>query len=297
MRNTFVTFAIGDRQFVHRQVNFAVVSLLARAGDADAPAIFVLTDRPEYYRWLRDHLTIVEADPQTLREWRGPYDYFFRIKLRVMQHVAELSPGNLVYLDSDVVCRAALDEFYAGIDAGTPFMHQLEYAMGQKGGKGRTLWKQTAGRKFGPLAAGPGSGMWNSGVVALPAAVSRPWLADALECIDAMCAARIEIAVLEQFSLGLSLDRDRTLQPADRWFIHYWGNKTAWNALIARFLADVQLQQLPIAEVCERFRALPLDIPTIVRRSRAERLLNSLQKRIAPRDQSVLAQLSKELAG
>ena len=34
-------------------------------------------------------------------------------------------------------------------------------------------------------------------------------------------------------------------------------------------LADVQLQQLPIAEVCERFRALPLDIPTIVRRSHA----------------------------
>lgn len=295
MKNSFVTFAIGDAQFVHRQANFAALSILAQATGCEAPAIFVVTDRPDYYRWLHECLTVIEVGPATLNEWRAPHGYFWRIKLKVMQRVNDLSPGNLVYLDSDVACAASLGDFFNALDAGAAFMHVPEYSIGSKNGKGRDLWRQAANRSFGPFTVQAHNRMWNAGVVALPAAVSSQWLADALACLDAMGEAKIDSPFLEQFSLSISLDRNGDLRPADRWFIHYWGNKPPWNALIARFLVDVQLQQLPIADVCARLRQLRLDIPPIVRRNRVERFINSVMKRISPRSDSVLAQLSREL--
>jgi hypothetical protein len=280
---------------VHRQANFAALSVLAQATGREAPAMFVVTDRPEYYRWLREHLTVIEVGPETLDEWRAPHGYFWRIKLKVMQRVNDLSHGNLVYLDSDVACSASLGDFFDALDAGAAFMHVPEYSIGSRNGKGRALWRQTANRGFGPFTVQARNRMWNAGLVALPAAVSRQWLADALACLDAMGEAKIASPFLEQFSLSMSLDRHGDLRPADRWFIHYWGNKPPWNALIARFLADVHLRQVPVADACASLRLLPLDIPPIVRRNRLERLINSVTKRISPRSESVLAQVSREL--
>jgi len=295
VNSSFVTFAVGNRRSLHRQANFAVISLLARSGPADDSTIFIVTDQPECYRWLVPHVTVIAVDAATLKDWRGPHDYFWRIKLKVMQRANEVSPGHLIYLDSDVVCRPGLAEFFSALDEGTPFMHKNEYALGLKGGGGRELCRQVAGRRFGKFSISADSRMWNAGVVALPAAVSRSWIADALECLDAMCAAGVRSNVTEQFSLSASLSRDGRLQAADPWFIHYWSNKLPWNGLVSAFLADVHLQQLPMADVCERFRNLPLDLPLERRRSRLERVVNSVRKRVTPRDHGMLGQLGRVL--
>jgi hypothetical protein len=294
LSTTFVTFAIGDRRIVHCQANFAALSILAHS-EAAASRIVIVTDRPEHYRWLGDRISVIPVDDGTITEWRRPHGYFWRVKLRVMQVANERAPGNLVYLDADVVCRRPLPDFFAALDAGVPFMHKPEYALGSKGGNGRELWRQTSSRRFGPFTVEADNRMWNAGLVALPAAISRAWLADALECLDAMCGAGVDSAFIEQFSLSRSLDRDGRLRPAEGWFIHYWGNKTAWNALLARFLADAQTQQLSFDEACERFRALPLDLPVIDARSRGERLMLSLRKRLFPRDARVASRIAQEL--
>jgi hypothetical protein len=110
-----------------------------------------------------------------------------------------------------------------------------------------------------------------------------------------MCEAGIDSSLLEQLSLSLSLDADGRLGSAEDWFIHYWGNKTAWNALIARFLADVCVERMPAAEACARYRELGLHLPPMIKRKRAERWVRSLTKRLAPRDHSVVAQLTAQL--
>ncbi len=300
MTTNFVTFDIGNRQSVHRQVNFAAISILAQAAGDDRPGIFIVTDQPQYYRWIRQHVRIVEIDAPTLTAWRAPHGYFWRIKIRAIQHVARLAPGNLVYLDGDVACNAGLADFCAALDAGKAFMHRLEYELGSRGGSGRELRLQAVGRTFGRFPVTAQSRMWNAGIAALPAERAESWLADALECLDALCAAGVESAFLEQFSLSQSLDRDRQLQAAEPWFIHYWGNKESWNARVACFLADVQLRQLSIDEACESFRALPSDLPANNPRSRAERIRRSLRKRLggrlASREAITMAEMLRELA-
>lgn len=296
MDNTFVSFVIGDRRVVHCQANFLTLSLLAHGDASPAVRICVVTDRPEYYRWLREHITVIAVDERSVADWQKPHGYFWRVKLRVMQLAGERCPGNLVYTDADVMCCGRLPEFLAALDAGTPFMHEFEYRLGHKTGKGRRLFRQVAGGRFGPFRVDADNRMWNAGVVALPSAVSRAWLADALECLDSMCAAGIDSPFMEQFALSRSLDRDGLLRPAGQWFHHYWRHKTPWNALIARFLADIQLQQLSVDEACEKLRGLSLGhLHAAQRRSRPERILNSLRKRFFPRDERIARLVSHEL--
>jgi hypothetical protein len=296
MRNNFVTFAIGDRRSVHRQANFAALSILARSPAAGSPAIHIVTDKPSHYCWLDNHVTIVPVDSGTLAEWTRPHGFFWRIKLRAMQHVNEMSPGNLIYVDSDVVCRAPLESLFESLAAGAAFMHEPEYFLHIKGGRARKLWRRGRGRQFGPFEINERSRMWNAGVVALPGGIAGARVADALACTDAMSAAGLGGLLLEQLSLSLSLDRDGDLRAAAPWFVHYWGNKTAWNALIARFLSDALVMHMPVAEVCEQIRGLDLTLPPIIRRGRLERLGNSARKTIFRRDDSIVAQLTAELA-
>ena len=69
------------------------------------------------------------------------------------------------------------------------------------------------------------------------------------------------------------------------------------SALIAWFFADFLIQQRAFAEVCERFRALELTLPPMTKRDRIERFDNSVRQVLFPRDHSVVAQLTAELAG
>ncbi len=296
MNNNFVTFAIGDRRSVHRQANFAALSILARSPEGRPPSIHIVTDEPGHYRWLERRVTIVPVGSATLTEWIGPHKFFWRIKLCAMQYVIVQSPGNLIYVDSDVVCRAPLQPLFDALAAGATFMHKLEYSLHAKGGRAGKLWKKGRGKQFGRFEIDERSRMWNAGVVALPGELAQSRVTDALECTDAMSAAGIGGLLLEQCSLSLSLDRNADLLAAEPWFIHYWGNKTAWNALIAGFLSDALVRHVSIEDVCAQLRELELALPEVIRRTRFERFNNSVRKALFARDERVVTQLTSELA-
>lgn len=295
MSRTFVLFAVGDSSNTHRQANFAILSLYAHGLGATDAAIVVVTDRPQWYSWLGDRIHVSEVDDAILTEWKGAAQHFFRIKIKAMDHAAERFPGDLIYLDADVVCSAPLDSFFGRLLDGTSFMHEQEYFLRDKRGKKREVWAQAGGRTFGRLEVTPEACMWNAGVVAMPHAASRQLLAEALECMDAMSAAGMTASTLEQFSLSLALQRYGRLAPAREWFVHYWGNKAPWNALIAAFFARVALQELSFEEACRAFSGLDLNLPVTLPRGPGERFMNSVRKRLFPRDQELADAIRKNL--
>ena len=295
MPNNFVFFTLGDADFIHRQANFAALSVIARTDRADDISITVVTDKPEWYRWLGEHVTVVNATPEMLKDWRGPHDHFFRIKIKVLQYVAENRPGNVIFLDCDVVCTSALTGFFEQLDQGQSFMDEMAYILSQKSGSGKKAWRRARGNTYGKFTVDENSPMWNAGVVAVPAQLSRTYLADALECMDEMCSGGVLKTFLEQFALGLSLDRADELKPATEWFLHYWGNKPPWNAMIAAFFAKTQLKGLSLEDSCDLFHALPLDIPKGIKRTRMERIANSVSKRLQARDQRIAKTITEQL--
>ena len=112
--------------------------------------------------------------------------------------------------------------------------------------------------------------MWNSGVLALPAA-DRGLLDEALALYDALGAAGVRHFATEQLVEGVVLGRTGRLKPAEEWFAHYWGNKPGYDAEIARRLADAFIEGLSVKDAAARYREKPIDLPVEVRRTSAEK--------------------------
>ncbi len=280
----FMMFTVGNAEFIHRQANFAALSILANTVPEDRATITIITDRPDWYAWLGDRISVLPIDHKTLTEWRGVHDHFFRIKIKAMQLMVERLPGDLIYLDSDVACDGPLNDFLEQLARGQCFMDERVYLLSGRGGSARETWVKARGNTYGKFTITEDSAMWCAGVVALPAERSTEYLADALECMDQMCAGKLHKNHLEQLALSLSLSRGGDLKPTTQWLKHYWGNKDPWNALIAAFLGNVGVKALSVEQACQAFREMKLDVPRILRRSRLERFAVSVGKRVKVRD-------------
>ncbi len=294
--SNFMMFTVGDTEFIHRQANFAALSILANTAPEDGATVTIITDKPEWYAWLGDRISVMLIDHKTLTKWKGVHDHFFRIKIKAMQLMAEKLPGDLIYLDCDVACDRPLNEFLEQLGRGQCFMDERVYLLSGKGGSARKTWVKARGNTYGKFTINEDSAMWCAGVVALPAERSTEYLADALECMDEMCAAKLHKPHLEQLALSLSLQRGGDLKPTTEWLKHYWGNKSPWNALIAAFLGNVGVKGLSVEQACQALREMRLEVPRGIRRSRLEKLTASIAKRVKVRDAAREASVTGLLA-
>jgi hypothetical protein len=271
----YVTLAYGDAPIVHRQSVMLLVSLVAYA--PQPYELVVATDRPEYFVWFGTRIEVEYLDKALLEGWRGAEPFSMRQKLSLMR-TAWPDTGAIALLDSDVLARKDLTPFTERLQAGDLFMHKHEYDLGRSSRRGnRELWEQLRGRRFGGLEVREGDAMWNSGVLAAPAA-DRPLFDRALQLYDDMAAAGIRHFATEQLVEGIVLGRTDRLRAADPWFVHYWGNKAGYDAEISRRLADAFIEGLSVKDAAARYREQPIDLPAEVRPTRVEKIARWLNK-------------------
>jgi hypothetical protein len=257
-----VTLAYGAAPGVYRHSLMLLLSLVAHA--PEPYDLVVATDRPEYFVWFGTRVEIAYLDAALLDGWRGAERISMRQKLALV--LAAWPPaGAIALLDSDVLARDNLAPFVERLHAGDLFMHKHEYDLGRSGRHGnRALWEQLRGRKFGAWDVRKGDAMWNSGVLAAPAA-DRALFDQALKLYDDMAAAGIRHFATEQLVEGIVLGRTGRLRAADSWFVHYWGNKAGYDAEISRRLADAFIEGLSVKDAAARYREQPIDLPAEVR--------------------------------
>jgi hypothetical protein len=265
----YVTLAYGDAPGVYRQSTMLLVSLVAYA--PDPYELVVATDRPECFVWFGTRVEIEYLDASLLNTWRGPDPFSMRQKLALIR-AAWPASGAVALLDADVLVRGNLAPFVERLQGGQLFMHKHEYDLGRSRRPGnRRLWTLLEGRQFGAFQIQRGDGMWNSGVLAARAD-DRLVFDEALELYDAMGKAGVRHFATEQLVEGIVLGRTGRLHAADQWFTHYWGNRPGYDAEIARRLADAFLEGMSVKEAAARYLASPINLPTEVRPSRAEKL-------------------------
>jgi hypothetical protein len=257
--------AYGDAPGVYRQSLMLFLSLVAHA--PEPYELVVATDRPEVYVWFGTQVEIEYLDAARIDAWRGPRPFSMRQKLELIRVAAASCSGPVVLLDADVLAHKRLDAFVAALHAGDLFMHKHEYVLSQSRRRGnRKLW--TSLREH---AVRGDDSMWNSGVLAVPAA-DRGLLDEALALYDRLDAAGVRHFATEQLVEGIVLGRTGRLKPAERWFTHYWGNKPGYDAEIARRLADAFIEGLSVKEAAKRYRERPIDLPVEVRQTRRQKL-------------------------
>ena len=231
-------------------------------------------------------IEVLPISADTLKDWQGTQQFFWRIKIKAIEHALQRHPDqHLVYVDSDTFLATDLSALKAGLDAGQAFMHCRENALADRNSRTLTrMRRMLTGQTLAGVSFDGQTEMWNAGVIALPASRGRTLVDHALQLCDAMCATGCPRRLVEQLAFSAALKGAPSLQPCDRWIVHYWGNKPGWNAFIGHFLAESRLRNETVAQAVAR--AADADwqhLPTEYRhRSTAERL-KRLVDRLWPR--------------
>jgi hypothetical protein len=265
----YVTLAYGEGSAIYRQSLMLLVSLFAFASDNSE--IVVVTDHPERFVWFGTRIEIEYLDADRLAQWRGPNPFSMRHKLELARASIVSGRQEVVLLDADVLARRPLDPFVERLRAGDLFMHKREYVLSETRRVGnKKLWRELKKRGFRD-----DDGMWNSGVLAIPSGDCE--LLDAsLKMYDELGADGVRHFATEQLVEGIVLGRTGRLKPAEDWFLHYWGNKSGYDAELSRFLADAFIDGLSVKEAAARYRASPIDLPPEVRPTPFQKLLKKI---------------------
>ena len=271
----YVTLAYGSQPAVYRQSVMMLVSLVAFA--PEPYELVVATDRPEMYVWFGTRVDIQYIDASLLAAWRGSEPFSMRQKL-ILLKTAWPDSGAIALIDADVLARADLGSFAAALEGGALFMHKREYTLSQTRRPGhRKVWKALQRTPLAGYTPSSQDAMWNSGVVAMPAA-DRARLDDAIALYDEMGKRGFRHFAAEQLAEGLVLGRTGRLHAAEPWFSHYWGNRAGYDPQIAARLADAFLEGLSVKEAAAAYRARPIDLPQEARPTRAQKIRRWLSR-------------------
>jgi hypothetical protein len=265
MNLLYITF--GPRLEIHHQAAFSMLSFLAQKDHVNS--ITLITDAPEFYGHVRDHIELIAITPDTLKEWRGPHDFFWRIKIKALEHLAlKLGEKPIVYLDTDTFLFGD-GAVMARRLASQAFMHENEGELATlKTKTERRMSAQIVGKAFGGVTIRGNHAMWNAGVVAVPGAHNLKTIHMALSICDDMCAADVERRLVEQFALSVALAENYSLHAGAEFIGHYWGNKAGWNEVITKFFLENYLRNSPLEKELEALRAFDVfSEPVRTRRS------------------------------
>ncbi len=275
---TLLYFVFGTATHNHLQANFAILSWLAHGDCIDR--IVVLTDAPEFYRFIDDERVVLETTNRAqLDEWEGPHKFFWRVKIKAIEAVAAKYPDSHVfYQDADTFCFNDPQRLKDLLDAGNNLMHAREGALAElPTSTERKMWKQAKGNTFGGVTINANHNMWNAGVVAIAADQIPAVVATALAICDDMCAAGVTRRLVEQFALSVALGTTQPVLPANGTVGHYWGNKEGWNPLINAFFLRHHLQQSTYSQQVAELRSFDFyQIPIYTKSSSTQTKLTGL---------------------
>lgn len=288
MHLVYLVFGTNVRN--HFQANFSMLSFLRQPAALDG--ITVVTDATGFYRHLADHVSVMPVNEAQLRDWKGEFDFFWRIKIKALETVARQRPGvALLYVDSDTFMHANLPEMQARLAAGEAFMHEREGALSELRSKTeRRMWEQVSQKTFAGVRLNEQHAMWNAGVVAIPAAKAAEALALALRLCDDFSRQQVTPRLIEQFALSVALAETYPLHAARAYIGHYWSTKDEWNEHIAAFLLESHLQNRSVAEEIEAINAFNFQVAPVKKRMKSTRWrLVHLVDRIFPPKEVVYA--------
>jgi hypothetical protein len=192
----FVYLCFGQSPSVRRELVYSVATLMAELG-GDASRIAVFTDRPQDFAGWPQRIVDISDRIKAMR-WNGEVDFLFRAKPAALAEALRLFQRDCALLDADTFVRAgfaaAVESALAAGVAMNAFVRSNPYP------------------SFGPFEAdlphvgryrfdSAGAPMLNSGLVAARLE-HLPLIADAMELMDRLWAAKLYRHDIEQFAVG-----------------------------------------------------------------------------------------------
>lgn len=239
--------------------------------------IIVLAEDPSLFRSFQNKIEVIPINRDLIKEWEGEYQFFWRVKIKALQLVAERYPSDsILYLDGDTFFYNSIDSLRDGMKNGQNYMHVEEGKLCALSSKTEKLmWKQMKGKFYSDIEINNNSTMWNAGLIGISPKHFN-CLDLTLRINDAMCADGVTRRLIEQFAFSLGLNEFSKLKPADQIVGHYWGNKAEWNQIISQFLKEIFMKNNTLDEIIERIKQMDFSkIPIKVKESSTQRKLKN----------------------
>jgi hypothetical protein len=270
MNLLYLTF--GSNASIHMQAAFSICSFLS---NPTAPnSVNIITDNKKYYTHLGSYVNLIELTKEELLGWRGPHDFFWRIKIKAIEKICAMYPGEaVVYLDTDTFLYGDAASLAEQLKNGHALMHENEGALSAKKSKTeRKMWQQIAGKNFGKLSMAATDCMWNAGVVATPNTLGGAECKLALDICDEMCGSGVTKRLIEQYALSLALSHSYGLHHASSLIAHYWSTKEIWNNRLNDFFVEAYFAQWDTDKLIAESKALNKNDLPIYQRIKNTRL-------------------------
>ena len=280
-----VYLVFGDSIKHYQQVFFSIYTALVHKGESDN--IIVLTEEPTMFNQLKDKIIVLSLDNDVVKEWKGKYNYMFRLKIKALEFVANKFPNeDMLYLDGDTFVYNSLAVLKAKLHEGTNIMHLDEGQLNKFTTKtGKRLCKELKGKKYGGVFITGETHMWNSGVLGI-SKVNFSAITLALNITDQMCQASVKAFTKEQLAFSLAFNSVGNLVSSDHVIGHYWGNKEQWDEFISDWLKRSFMHNYTVDQMIANVRSIPLDqIPYYLKHSNTlKRLSRKLQSIFQPKN-------------
>lgn len=263
MHLLFVTF--GNNEKNHAQAFFCICSFLAQ--HAKISSINIVTDQPAWYKSIENRVNLIVTDEQILEEWKGPYNYMWRIKIKAVEKMIFSYPGEpILYLDTDTFLYGDFSAFHELCTEGFALMHEDEGCLSERPEKSMKMMA-TAFRRQQILNYSnlENYHMWNAGLILIPNTRQGDEIREVLSLCDAMCKQNVRPYFIEQFCFSVVLKNFYDLKPASAYVAHYWSNRAEWNETISTFLIAALLKNLNKEEIIQSFRELQISAVPIKR--------------------------------
>lgn len=276
-----VYLVFGDELKNHIQTNLSLLTFLKAR---EISSVNIITDKPDFYNQVSAYVKVIPVSDHQLAEWRGDYDFFWRIKIKAIELIANMYKGeDILYVDSDTFLFSEngnkIQEFLSN---GYSFMHLNEGKLSQLNTKTeKKMWNQVKNNTFGGVRITEDTCMWNAGVISIGGAKSNQIIQLALAVCDDMLQANVTRRLIEQFSFSVALNECSNLIPAENYIGHYWGNKQEWNNFITSFILKSYFRKRTVEEQIEDLKGFDFSaMPIFVKESNTKKRIVNLLNRI-----------------
>ena len=120
-----VYLVFGNNLEHYQQIYFSIFTAMARKKENDR--IVVIAEDPSLFNFFEESVEIIEINKEIIKRWEGQYQFFWRVKIKALQLIAEKYPSeSVLYLDGDTFFYQDLDTVREGMNNGQNFMHLEE---------------------------------------------------------------------------------------------------------------------------------------------------------------------------
>ena len=252
-----IYLACGPRS-VHVQALYAAYSALAWKGALDVQ-VDLYTDAPDVFQPLAGHIQVHELTAETEREWRGPGNYPFRIKIAALAEAARaFGEERILFADSDTFFFTDFAPVLAGIGPGNALLHRKEYAvMRHPTGQLQRFRKRMSKFHFRGSAIDLNADMWNSGAIGLHPSQFH-LLHTILAFIDTI-SPQYKKQLVEQYAVAYFLQKNAQVHACDDVLFHYWAQKAEYQQAIEPRLQ--RWKSMPLEEALAELRGDRIVLP------------------------------------